>query len=70
MTDDLLHLAREAGLKAATEDEIVEELFRDPFEGVPSEVWGEFRQAAALIGTSTDGATEPNVDAESVSDEF
>ena len=58
MTDDLLHLAREAGLKAATVDEIVEELFRDPFEGVPSEVWGEFRQAAALVGDGADEIAE------------
>lgn len=70
MTDDLLRLAREAGLKAATEDDILDELFRDPFEGVPVEVWEEFTRAAALIGISTDGATEPDVDAESVSDEF
>ncbi len=56
MTDDLLHLAREAGLKAATEDEIVEELFRDPFEGVPSEVWEEFTRAAAMVGESLAGA--------------
>lgn len=58
MTDDLLHLAREAGLKAATVDEIVEELFRDPFEGVPAEVWDEFTRAAAMFGDGVDEIAE------------
>lgn len=49
MTDDLLRLAREAGLAAATRNDILEALRRDPFEDVPAEVWQEFTRAAALL---------------------
>jgi hypothetical protein len=39
-------------------DEIVDELFRDPFEGVPSEVWEEFTRAAAMFGDGVDEIAE------------
>lgn len=67
MTDDVRDLAREAGLKGASVEEILTELFRDPLEGVPAEVWVEFTRAAAMVGKVFEGEEETGANADSAS---